>query len=311
VLVLRYFSYGNYELAYRGKVLLLDAFYDNSRSPIAEPIGLKAADIIKADGIFIGHTHFDHYQDAPTVAKRTGATVYLGPPGQNYVRAQGLPESQIKIVRGGETFQLNGYTVRTALGIHMQGDPKKSAAYQELVEKTSTATEEQKKDFNAWKDVGMSNILRTEDPLDPERDTMYHGTIVYVFTFDSGFQLVYSDTAGVLSNGERSLADAIHADGKKIDVAILGYLDGGFSVNTAIRTAAAKVKAWQPSIFLPSHYHDGDLLYAWPMPEMPTAPLFEAFRKVAPETRGIEPLFGSPICVDTKTDEFFVGNYAR
>jgi hypothetical protein len=26
VLVLRYFSYGNYEVAYRGKVLLLDAF---------------------------------------------------------------------------------------------------------------------------------------------------------------------------------------------------------------------------------------------------------------------------------------------
>src|SRR5438445_9794018 len=63
VLVLRYFSYGNYEVAYRGKVLLLDAFYDNSRSPIAEPTGLKASDITRVDGIFIGHTHLDHYED--------------------------------------------------------------------------------------------------------------------------------------------------------------------------------------------------------------------------------------------------------
>ncbi len=311
VLVLRYFSYGNYEVAYRGKVLLLDAFYDNSRSPIAAPTGLKESDITKADGIFIGHTHFDHYQDAPAVAKRTGATVYLGPPGLAYVRAQGLPENQIRIVRGGETIKLNGYTVQTALGIHMATDPKKSAAYQELITKTSTATEEQKKEQEAWKDKGMSNYLHTEDPLDPERDTMYHGTIVYVFTFDSGFRLVYSDTAGVLSGGERALADSIHADGGKIDLAILGYLDGGFSVNTAIRLATTKVKTWQPSIFLPSHHHDGDLLYAWPMPEMPTAPLFEAFREQAPDIRGIEPLYSSPICVNTKTDEFFVGNYVR
>jgi ribonuclease BN (tRNA processing enzyme) len=151
VLVLRYFSYGNYELAYRGKVLLLDAFYDNSRSPIAASTGLNEADITKANEIFIGHTHFDHYQDAPAVAKRTGATVYLGPPGLEYVRSQGLPESQIKVVRGGETIKLSGYTVQTALGIHMATDPKKAAACQDLIAKTSTATEEQKKAHDVWR----------------------------------------------------------------------------------------------------------------------------------------------------------------
>jgi L-ascorbate metabolism protein UlaG (beta-lactamase superfamily) len=311
ILALRYLSYGNYELAYRGKVLLFDAFYDNARSPLAEPVGLKAPDVTRADAIFVGHTHLDHYFDAPAIAKRTGASVYLAPPGLPYVESQGLSAGQTKVVRGGETFKLKGYTVDTVLGIHMASDPAAWGAYRDFISKTTLATEEQKKQVTAYIDDLTSRILKNEDPLNPDQDTAHHGTIVYVVTFDDGFRLVYSDTAGVLSGGERVFADALHARGGKVDLAILGYLDSGFSVPRAIRTAVTKVKTWQPSIFLPSHHHDGDLLYGWPMPEMPTAPLFEAFRNQGLKTRGIEPLYRSPICVNTKTDEFFVGNYVQ
>jgi hypothetical protein len=144
------------------------------------------------------------------------------------------------------------------------------------------------------------------DPLDPDTDTIYHGTIVYVFTFDNGFRLVFSDSDGNLSNGERVLADSIHAGGGKIDVAILGYL--GDTPATAIRTTLTRVKIWNPSIFIPSHHHNSD---SGILPEMPTAPLFEAFRDQALDTRGVAPLYRSPICVNTKTDELFVGNYVR
>jgi L-ascorbate metabolism protein UlaG (beta-lactamase superfamily) len=311
VLVLRYFSYGNYEVAYRGKVFLLDAFYDNSRSPLAAPTGLKESDVTKADAIFVGHTHLDHYQDAAPIAKRTGAPVYLAPPGVDYVKSQGLPDGQIKVVRGGETFKLNGYTVQTALGIHMAADPKAWGNYKEFVAKSTTATPDQQKQYNDWLDSLSKSIYKNEDPLDPDKDTLHHGTIVYVITFDDGFRLVYSDTAGVLSGGEKVLADQIHAKGGKVDVAILGYLDAGDSISTAIRTALARTKNWEPSIFLPSHFHDGDILYPIPMPEMPTAPLLEALRDQTPKTRGVSPLFRSPICVNTKTDEFFVGNDVR
>src|SRR5271156_1895315 len=97
VLVLRYFSYGNYEVSYRGKVLLLDAFFDTARSPLAAPTGLKESDITRADAILVGHTHLDHFADAPAIAKRTGAPVFLGPPGLGYLRAHGLADSQIHI----------------------------------------------------------------------------------------------------------------------------------------------------------------------------------------------------------------------
>ena len=311
VLVLRYFSYGNYEVAYRGKVLLLDAYYDTARSPYAVSVGLKESDVTHADAIFVGHTHLDHYQDAPAIAKRTGAPVFLAPPGLDYVRSQGLPENQIRVVRGGETFKQNGYTVQTALGIHMVVPAETSAAYNQFLQKSDSLSPEKKKEAEDWWKSMVSSVLRTEDPLDPDKDTIYHGTIVYVLTFDNGFRLVYSDTAGVLSGGEQVLADSIHAGGGKVDLAILGYLDTGFNLDTAIRKALTRSNVWKPSILLPSHFHDGDLTYPFPMLEMPTAPLFEALRDQQPDVRGISPLYRSPICVNTKTDEFFVGNYAR
>src|SRR5258708_1333721 len=73
VLVLRYLGRANYEVDYRGKVFLLDAYYDNSRPPFGEPFGIKESDITKADVILVGHTHGDHFLDAPAIAKRTGA----------------------------------------------------------------------------------------------------------------------------------------------------------------------------------------------------------------------------------------------
>ena len=311
VLVLRYFSYGNYEVAYRGKVLLLDAFYDNSRSPLAAPVGLKESDIKRADAILIGHTHLDHFADAPAIAKRTGAPLFIAPPGLGYVKAHGLAENQIHIVRGGESIQQPGYTIQTALGIHMTTPAEASKAYAEFLKKSSPLTPDQQKLFSDWLTPIARAATADEDPLDPDRDTIYHGTIVYVVTFDSGFRLVYSDSAGVLSGGERALADSIHAGGGRIDLAILGYLDGGFSLSRAIKGALTRVKIWQPGILLPSHFHDGDLLYPSPMPEMPTAPLFEALRDATPNTLGIGPLFGAPVCVNTKTGEFLSGNYVH
>lgn len=309
VMVLRYLGRANYEVAYRGKVLLFDAYYDNSRPPFGERFGITQAEITRADAVFVGHTHFDHFGDAAPIAKRTGAPVFVAPPAVNYLRSQGLSEEQVRVVRGGENFKLNGYSMQTALGIHMPIDPADDAGFREFISKSDPLTADEKQQLADWR-KGESDGTRmaiAEDPSDPDRDTIHHGTIVYVLTFDNGFRLLYSDTAGVLSGGERVLADSIHAGGK-IDLAILGYLEMGYSLPKAIKTTLARVKVWEPSIFLPSHFHDGEKAE---LPDMPTGPLFEAFRDQAPNTRGIEPLYRSPICVNTKTDEFYVGNYVR
>jgi hypothetical protein len=306
VLVLRYLGRANYEVDYRGKVLLLDTYYDNSRPPFGEPFGIKESDITRADAILVGHTHGDHFLDAPAIAKRTGAPVFLAPPGLKYLQSQGLPEKQIVTVRGGETLKQPGYTIQTALGIHMPVAAADLAAYREFTAKTDPLTEEQSKQLLAWRKA--EPVASVQDFNDPDSDTIYHGSIVYVITFDGGYRLLYSDTAGVLSGGEKVLADSIHATGRKIDLGILGYLDAGFSVPLAIKRTVTRAGVWQPSILLPSHHHDGE---KDELPDMPTAPLFEALRDQLPSTRSVSLLYRAAVCVDTKTNEFFVGNYAR
>jgi Metallo-beta-lactamase superfamily len=242
VLLLRYLGRANYEVAYHGKVLLLDAYYDNSRLPFGTRFGLTESDVTRADAIFVGHTHFDHFGDASPISKRTGAPVFLGPRAVPYLKAQGVPENQIKLVRGQETFKLNGYTVQTALAIHMPIVGAEGAAFHDLIAKADPLTDEEKKQRDEWR-KGQSDGMRMfieEDPLDPEQDTLEHGTFVYVITFDDGFRLVYSDTAGVLSGGERVLADSIHAGGGKVNLAILGYLQIGYNLHKAIKVTGTR-----------------------------------------------------------------------
>ena len=310
VLVLRYLGRANFEVAYRGRVLLLDTYYDNLRLPYGERFGVKESDITRADSILVGHTHFDHFGDAPAIAKRTGASMLAGPIAARYVASQGVPERQIRLVRGGETMKFDGYTVQTALGIHMPIAASDDAGFRELITTVNPLSDQEKAQLAEWR-KGQSDGTRlatAEDPQDPENDTVHHGTFIYVLTFDDGFRLLYSDTAGVLSGGERVLADSIHSAGGKIDLAILGYLQLGFSLPKAIKVTETRVRVWNPKIFLPSHFHDGEKAE---LPDMPTAPLFEALRDSAPGTRSIEPIYRSPVCVNTKTDEFFVGYYVH
>lgn len=310
VLVLRSLGRANYEVAYRGRVLLFDTYYDDLRLPYTEPFGIKGADVTRADAIFVGHTHFDHFGSAPGIVQRTGAPVFIGPPGRKYLRDLGVADDKIRVVRGGETIRRDGYTIQTALAIHMPVDTAEATAFHDLMAKSEPLTEQERQQLAEWRkgDSDGTRLAFAEDPTDPEQDTWHHGTIVYVLTFDSGFRLLFSDTAGVLSGGERVLADSIHAGGGKIDLAILGYLQLGFSLPKAIKVTGTRARVWDPAIFIPSHFHDGEKAE---LPEMPTEPLFEAFRAIAPNVHGIEPLYRSPVCVNTKTDEFFVGNFVR
>ena len=72
-LALRWTGFSNYELVYNGRIILLDAYYD--RGSFFPPLGVKAADIKKADVILLGHGHVDHMSDAASIGAQTGAMV--------------------------------------------------------------------------------------------------------------------------------------------------------------------------------------------------------------------------------------------
>jgi hypothetical protein len=106
--VVRWLGWTNYEIAYRGDVFLLDAYYD--RGPRMHPIGVAPADIKKANAIFIGHAHFDHMSDAAAVAKQTGAPVIGASFASEVLTRGGVPAKQFTAVKGGEVMRYPGVT---------------------------------------------------------------------------------------------------------------------------------------------------------------------------------------------------------
>ena len=120
---------------------------------------MKESDITRADAIIVGHTHFDHFGDAPPIAKRTGAPIFVGPLAVKYLESEGVPEKQIHIVRGGETIQLDGYTIQTALGIHMPIAPADDAGFRELITTVNPLTEDEKSQLAEWR-KGQSDGTR-------------------------------------------------------------------------------------------------------------------------------------------------------
>ncbi|MBI4538402.1 MAG: MBL fold metallo-hydrolase [Gemmatimonadetes bacterium] len=301
VMVMRYLGMANYEVAYQGKVLLLDTYYDGSRPPGSRIIGLKASDVTRADAIFVGHPHGDHIQDAPDISKRTGAVIFVAPAGRPFLENEKVPADHIKYVRGGETIKMDGYTVTTALAIHSSFPPELTIKSLEVLNATSDnpLTDEQ-----LQRRIAGIRQPRAQ-PADPDMDILHHGTIAYVLTFDSGFRLAFRDSPGAISDGERKLMDSIHGNGGKVDLAVIAYQ--GLGPSYVIRNLALPlVKLYNPSIFLPAHHDQGSAYYP-----IATAPLFLTFREQMPNTRGYDPLYRSPVCIDTKTVEVHVNDYPR
>jgi L-ascorbate metabolism protein UlaG (beta-lactamase superfamily) len=111
LMVLRWPGWSTYEVAYDGKIILLDSFIDiDSRN-----VGSNVADVRRADAILIGYPHFDHFLNAPQLSAQTGAPIFVAPAGRKYLERQGASPEKIKYVRGGDKIEMAGFTVETAL----------------------------------------------------------------------------------------------------------------------------------------------------------------------------------------------------
>lgn len=289
-MVLRWLGASNHELAYRNSVILFDAYYQ--RTPPARPLGFTRDDIKKANAFFIGHGHGDHMADAPDVAQRTGATVTGGPPTAEQARKMGLAEKQVISVGGGEVQKFNGFTVEAILAHHSVRTPEFTKAAGEAYRALQAAT----------------GLART--PSEQERERMARqgssdpriadqGTIAYLVTFDSGYTLIYLDSSGPVTEGERKVMQRI---GGRTDMAIVAY-QGFFVAARQIEATLPLVKLFKPAVFMPTHHDETGGSF----PDMATYPLFMAIQDELPETRTISPLYKTPICFDLQTKDLYIG----
>jgi L-ascorbate metabolism protein UlaG (beta-lactamase superfamily) len=89
-----------------------------ARDVVGPDTAVIDAHIGRADIILITHTHPDHALDMPYIARKTGATVVGTESTINLARASGVPERQLKQVKGGEELALEGFSVRVIPSLH-------------------------------------------------------------------------------------------------------------------------------------------------------------------------------------------------
>ena len=78
-----------FQMESAGTQLLVDPYLNDS------PTAPTKADQVEADFILLTHGHFDHVTDAPTIARRTGATVLANYEVSEWVKKQGVAEDKV------------------------------------------------------------------------------------------------------------------------------------------------------------------------------------------------------------------------
>src|SRR5687767_151325 len=136
-LAIRWTGFANFELAWNGQVILLDAYFD--RGSVFPPLGFKAADVKKADVLLLGHGHVDHMSDAASVGTRTGAIIVGAPVTTEKLFAQQVDPKQVRTVhgRGGELLKFKGFTVEPILGRHGEPPAPVVGAFQQALRATT------------------------------------------------------------------------------------------------------------------------------------------------------------------------------
>lgn len=275
-ITLRWLGTANYELDYKGQVFLLDTFYD--RGPRYPALGFTPAQVTRATAILIGHAHFDHISDVAPVARQTGAPVVGAAVTTKEAIALGVPASQTVTVKDGDRLQYPGVTVDIALARHSTLSPEVLKTTSHLYElETPPLTPEEKAAGKAIFDRGT---------FAPEVIT--EGTLAYLFTFDTGFRVLFIGSAGPVTDGDRAMA----AKAGPVDVAVIAYQ--GHPVSAAqVPFTFALVDLFKPKLYIPSHHDEA----AGTFLDIGLHPLFEKIRDTMPATKTIYPLYRTPICL--------------
>jgi L-ascorbate metabolism protein UlaG (beta-lactamase superfamily) len=279
-LAIRWTGFANFELAYNGQIILLDAYFD--RGSVFPPLGFKAADVKRADLLLLGHGHVDHMSDAASVGMRTGALIVGAPVTTEKLLTQGVDPNKVRMVhgRGGELLKFNGFTVEPILGRHGEPPPHVVEAFQKALQQTTTPpTQEQRAELMAIRARGTA-----------DKRVIHEGTIAYLITFDNGFRVLYRDSGGIVTEYEKAAMDNVGG----VDVALVAVSASVLNTLTAQR-ALEHVRAYRPAVYIPNH-HDASFNTLW----RATEPLFQAMKDENPKLITVSKGYREPVCFNTE-----------
>ena len=205
-LVVRWTGFSNFELAYEGKIILLDAYFDRGRD--YPPLGFAAADVRKADAIIIGHGHYDHMSDAASVGIRTGAPLVGAALTTDVLKSEQVPPSQIKTVtgKGGELLIRRLYRAADPGAAWTAGQARHAGAGRGLQFAAAEA---------GCRAEAEEKAIAARGTFDPRVSPR---TIAYLITLDDGFRIMYRDSGGHVTDYEKAAMEKLGG----VDLALVG-----------------------------------------------------------------------------------------
>lgn len=121
---LTYLGVAGWQLTDGARALLFDPYFsrvdvENGSAPLPpDEAQIARYAPARADAILVGHSHYDHVLDVPTIARRTGAVVIGTESTFNVASAAGVDPSRLRVARGGEVFEIGPFSVRAIRALH-------------------------------------------------------------------------------------------------------------------------------------------------------------------------------------------------
>jgi L-ascorbate metabolism protein UlaG (beta-lactamase superfamily) len=244
--VLSWFGVGNYALAIGGRVVLLDAWVPRGAYSGYVPVEVDDLVALRPSHVFIGHGHFDHAADAPTIASASGAVVVGTAEHCAQVSSQSGGRARTRaLVAAGAA---EGATAAMTVG-PVTVDVVKH------VHSAAEAPTGQSAPLLLPPDLGP--CLEHPPTLQDGVDTLSHqgdqegGTLAYRFRFGD-FSLVWHDTSGPLRSASPRAYDRLRR-WRRPSVQV-GSIQGFGQFTNGLRDPMWYVEALRPRVFVPGHH---------------------------------------------------------
>jgi L-ascorbate metabolism protein UlaG (beta-lactamase superfamily) len=236
---MRWTGYGNFELAYNGQIILLDAYFD--RGSLYPSLGFKAADVKKADAILIGHGHHDHMSDAASVGARTGATVVGAPVTTEKLATQPIDPKQCAPSPAVAARPCSSAPSRSSRSWGCTAIRRRRSSARST--RRSRPPLRRRRRSN-WPKQATIRQRGTQD-----RRVRSEGTIAYLITLDNGFRIYYRDSGGRVTDVEKEAMARVG----RVDVGLIAV--SAAYLNTATVTQALEhVRTYKPDVYIPAHH---------------------------------------------------------
>jgi len=115
-----YYGHSCFAVHVSGNTLLFDPFV--TKNDLAQEAGVNR-DQIRADYILVSHGHFDHCDDAVSIAQRTRATVIGGFEVTQWLHEQGVPDEQVHSMNHGGAHRFDFGRVKFVNAVHSSTMP--------------------------------------------------------------------------------------------------------------------------------------------------------------------------------------------